>query len=66
MNVGRPPALMLSSAFVSVAKIMKNVKEKNSLRIYEILILSHIPKILAFLMVGIVKIRTPDCLILDR
>lgn len=65
MNVGRPPALMLSSAFVSVAKTMKNVKEKNSLRIY-ILILSHIPKILAFLMVGIVKIRTPDCLIPDR
>lgn len=57
---------MLSSEFVSEARIMKNVKEKNSLRIYEILILLHIPKILAFLMVGIVKIRTPECLIPDR
>lgn len=57
---------MLNSEFVSVARIMKNVKEKNSLGIYEILILSHIPKILAFLMVRIVKIRTPECLSPDR
>lgn len=57
---------MLSSEFVSVARIMKNVKEKNSRRIYELLILLHIPKILASLMAGIVKIRTPECLIPAR